>query len=619
MIPRAALTLAAALALSGNAAAADAPAPAAHDGAAAPLDELSRDLLAGSGYEIRDDGKVWDKIAEAPVSSREMPYLISRLASARRLKALIELRLLLSKAGGDKSLTPEEREAARAILRRSWAVLGLSARRDFRSYFTPEELESLDKVPLRFEQAGLEPLREPPPLPVTAEPPPAQEAPSEPVPPASGAAAIAGPAVAVPATPPTPALGTLQPWTPPPAEPAPAADAPAAADLKPAEAPAPAQPPAPPAPEPPKPLAIPAVGAEEYDAFTATGPHTDQSRELLRMIGQDAPDFCLPLLRRAVVGGVAQVVLDGERTGRNLRAGRTEDAARPDAPLVVALSPGPVFVERRKGLFGREVVILPESPEAWAALGAPRPALQALVPGAAPERVEAGPWGATQVYADGSRRGAYSAPEQAGELLEQLLLAGLGRESLDASAYAARRWALTAKRLFWSRLKEKLQRDDFLDPDRRAELAEWAARPDESDDALAAAWSAARAWVLDPRRGAPEAERLAEDAARGADCARAALEDGLAAAARRRAARAGALKALEDAGLLEPAAAQAAASAAADAEARERVRLLSAPACPPADPGRRQALGRSSALLAEAIRAERTWRSRQVRGGPRAR
>jgi hypothetical protein len=657
---RAALFLTAALACAAPAPAADAP--AAYDAKAAPLDDLSRQLLSGNGYELRDDGTVWDKIADAPVAARDMDYLLSRLASARRLRALLEINNIINRYDAERSITSEDREAVRALVRDNWVVFGFVPRRDFRSYFSAEELDALDKIPPRFE--AMTPLTMHDPESVTAEAPglvsassgPAvavSSAPAVPAPPVpaltplmsppslkrespfAATAAPAGPgAAAAPATrvapavfttspaPPPPAppparvvaapaapstsavvaadLGTLKPWTPP------AVPKAATASSAPALSPPAAAPAAPPAPEPPKPAA---VDAAEYEKFVAEGPYTKDGKALLALLGGRAPDFCLPLLRRTVVGAIPQIAVDGARTGRWLRAGYARDAADPQAPPVVALSPGPVFVAVKTGLFGsRADVLIPEAPEAWAELGLPRPPLAALRGGVSPAGTENGPWGSTRVFDDGSRRGAYSAEEQAGELLEQLLLLGLAREGLDASPYAARRWARTARLMLSLRLKEELQQDSFLDPDRRAELRDWLDHPDEADDVSAAFWSGSRSSVLDPRRGPPDAAREFEAAAR-ANCARAALEDALVEAARRRAAAVGALESLAGAGVVSAADAKAAARAAADAEtASRRTLLASPPPCAAADPARDAGLRRAELLLAEASRAERLLR-----------
>jgi hypothetical protein len=169
-----------------------------------------------------------------------------------------------------------------------------------------------------------------------------------------------------------------------------------------------------------------------------------------------------------------------------------------------------------------------------------------------------------------------------------------------------------ARLMFEARMKDELQRDDFLDPDRRAELRGWLDRPDETDDVAAAVWSGSRVQLFDPRRGPPASALEFESRAR-ASCARAALEDALAESARRRAARVGELEALRDAGVVDGAAAKAAVeSASASAEAERRRLLDKPPACPAPDPARDEALRKSGVLLAEAARAERLMREKKA-------
>jgi hypothetical protein len=701
MITSAALLLAAVLSASGPARAATDP--AAYDAKAAPLDDLSKELLTGNGYEIHDDGQVWDKIGEAPVMQTDMPYLLSRLASAKRLGALLAINNIITRYDAERNLTPEDREAVRVIVRQNWVVFGSVPRGDFRSYFSAEELEVLDQIPPRFEAMGAISMTDPAIESVTAAPPPAKAAAAPSVtalPPAAAAvppsitalppvaapvpapppaapqapAAVASvaaiaPAIVIPTLTPMmelPSLSRGSPFTPAAAAAAPAAapsavispvvppsfkEEPAAPPTLPMIVAAPAAPstasvvssnlgsakawtppaaytaaiaaqqlavsthaaPPPvaaPVPEPPK-AAV--VGEAEYLTFVADGPYNKEGKGVLELIEKRAPDFCLPLLRRTVVGAVPQIVSDGTRTGAELRAGFTRDAANPLAPPLVALSPGPVFVEVKKSMFGsRDAVLLPESAQAWTELGVARPPLDALRENASPVSTQNGDWGAVRVYADGSRRGSYSTTEMAGELLEQLLLLGLAREGLDASAYAARHWARTARLMFYSRMKDEMQQDNFLDPDRRAELRGWLDQPDEADDLTAASWSGSRRRLLDPRRGPPGAALDFEARAREA-CVRSTLEDALAENSRRRAARVGELETLVDAGVLDGDGAKPAAQSATDAEEAARRRLLAAPpACPAADPARAEGLRKAVLLMAESTRAEHLMRERKA-------
>jgi hypothetical protein len=594
-----ALTLSA-LFLAGPSAQASAAATAPYDAKAAPLDDLSRELLTGNGYELRDDGRVWDKINEAAVPRDDMPYLLSRLASARRLKALLQINAVITRYDAERKLTPEDKEAVRDIARKNWVVFGVTPRHDFRAYFSSEEQEALDKIAPRFDTMAPMSMRDPEPL--TAEPP-------------VTAAPAAPPAVSVATSAPKVELGVLKPWTPPEPSTATVAAVQVSTPQVVAAPPPPEPVSAPPAPEPPKPAAI---DAAQFDKFVAEGPYSKESRALLELIGKRAPQYCLPLLRRTVVLAVPQIIVDAGRTGAAVRAAFTVKAADALAPPVVALSPGPVFIEVKKGLFkAKSAVLLPESAEAWKELGVARPTLQAFAADAAGAAVENGDWGAVRTYPDASRRGTYSDLEQAGELLEQLLLLGLQREGYVQSPYAAWRWARTARLLFSARLKQEMKRDNFLDPDRRAELRDWLDSPEESEDAVAASWAAARLGRLDPRLGPPDVAREAE-ASRRASCARTALEDALVEAARRRAVRVGTLEALLDAGVIDAPSAKAAAQSAADHENAAKKALLAAPpACPAPDAALDAGLRRAGLLTAEAARAERAMRENSARGESR--
>ena len=138
---------AALLALPGSFASAQSPTSEAYNVRATPLDDLSRELLLETGYVIREDGKIWDKIADSAIRLDEMSYLLSRLAGARRLKALLELNLILNRSEGEKKLTAAERETVRKLLRKHWPVFGIGTRKDFRAYFSVQELtEELDRI-----------------------------------------------------------------------------------------------------------------------------------------------------------------------------------------------------------------------------------------------------------------------------------------------------------------------------------------------------------------------------------------------------------------------------------------------------------------------------------------
>jgi hypothetical protein len=416
----------------------------------------------------------------------------------------------------------------------------------------------------------------------------------------------------------------LKAWTPPPATavaPAPESAVPQSAAAAPVSAPsapaAPDFPPAAPAMPAPAPVALAAtdVNADSFAKFVAEGPYGRDDRALLEFLSRKAPEFCKPLLLRTVARTVPRIVFDGSRTGWGLRsAGYLADPTAAGSTPLVALSPGPILVERRRGLFGKDYAVLPESEALYAELGLPSPKLEAGKKGAASTADTDGRWGNVKVYADRSRRATYSPQQQAGDLLYELLLIGLQREGFGASDVAARTWADTARFLLYSRLRDELGHDAFLDPDRRVELRERLERPDEARDRQLGAWSSARSGLLDPRRGTPAAQLEYERAAR-ATCARSSLSDRLYELARKREAAVRAAAALAESGLAEESAAAAAIKSVTERETAQRAAAVAMPACAPVPAGREDGLRRSAALIAEAARIERAFRDARTRAG----
>jgi hypothetical protein len=255
---------------------------------AQPLPKPYEGLLSKNKYDLRADGTVWSPDGTVAVSQAEMPFLLHRLESAQRLKALLQLDMLLSNSDGEKYLTPVERENLRNIVRENWPFFTLGTRKDFRHFFSLQELEGMnrdpaptdsataltmsDPEPQDYSESELPPALKPvpmprllpaplPPQPVYAdgqEPGPAPSpalgvAPAvyyvASVPGASGAPGAALIAAALPAPGALP-LAAAPPLMPAALAPAPAAVAPAPAPAAVTPAPAPASAPASPAPAP---------------------------------------------------------------------------------------------------------------------------------------------------------------------------------------------------------------------------------------------------------------------------------------------------------------------------------------------------------------------------------
>ncbi|MEK7716461.1 MAG: hypothetical protein AAB322_01765, partial [Pseudomonadota bacterium] len=147
-----------------GAASAQSPTKETYNAKTETLDPLSRELLTETGYVIREDGKVWDKIADEAVRRDEMSYLLARLAGARRLKALLELNSIINRYEKIKKITAVDRESVRTIVRRHWPVFGVGTRREFRTYFSLEELEVLNRNPPRFDRGSALLMRDPEPV-----------------------------------------------------------------------------------------------------------------------------------------------------------------------------------------------------------------------------------------------------------------------------------------------------------------------------------------------------------------------------------------------------------------------------------------------------------------------
>ena len=114
----------------------------------APLPEAQAQLLIQNRFLIQPDGTIIDPSDSQPVTHEDMPYMLQRLESGARLKALLQIDLILSKSQGEKNLTYEERDAIRRVVKENWRLLTLKSRKDFRGYFSLQELEPMDQVPL---------------------------------------------------------------------------------------------------------------------------------------------------------------------------------------------------------------------------------------------------------------------------------------------------------------------------------------------------------------------------------------------------------------------------------------------------------------------------------------
>jgi hypothetical protein len=109
-----------------------------------PVTNREFGLLFKSSFTIKDDGTVWAPRSSSPVLESEMPYVLEKLVSSQRLKALLTLNLILSRSKGEKDLTPEERESIRRTVRENWHFLNYDTRKDFKGYFNLDELDAMN-------------------------------------------------------------------------------------------------------------------------------------------------------------------------------------------------------------------------------------------------------------------------------------------------------------------------------------------------------------------------------------------------------------------------------------------------------------------------------------------
>lgn len=431
-------------------------------------------LLFVNRYSIKPDGTIWGPDATGPVPKSEMPFLLDRLEGAQRLKALIAIRMIFNRTQEGAAMTPADTQALRTLLRDNWAVFSYQMRKDFKKYFTPQELDAMNgnletPVPLPNQLQDFKAPDEKPadaavkmaapleilpqilqPLKLTQAPPPAAEA--------------AAATMTAPEPVPTPAVSTISYTV--------EAEIPLPEPL-----PSTAPPEAVPTPElKPEPvLAIPMTSAasKDFSGFLPDAPYGGEIKSLLKLLSQHAPDFVrLPVLTM-VASSLPPIVLDSSRAGLSLRGELLPDST-------IALSPGPLIFERKKMFFGRSEILFSHSPKSYAGLDLSAP--QALDPERAPSSRKSSDWGETRYYPDGTARGTFSPEQQAGTLLNKLVLLNLRMRRRQTPPYLAELYARTAQWLFYARLKEERGGDQFLDPELRAGLRQWLDHPLEARD-----------------------------------------------------------------------------------------------------------------------------------------
>ncbi|MBI3551917.1 MAG: hypothetical protein HY077_05310 [Elusimicrobia bacterium] len=522
-----------------------------------PLPKPQEALLYRNRYQIRSDGSVWSPDGMTQIAAAELPDIMRRLGSNQRLKALLQIDLVLSNSAGEKYLTPSEREEVRRVAKENWAFFTLRLRKNFRGYFSVEELERMnqDPAPIAVEEEGTAGMKDPEPAPAPlpepepAAPRPAARAPvPQPVftaglppvlqplshqipqaPPKPAPAQIQAPA---PAAVPAPAPAVAPPAAIPlPVAPAPAPDNPVAAALPPGLSlsqsaqqalrqpappaaaltpPAVATPPPAPAPPPPppeKPALPPAVHEilqAEFERWLMDAPYGRDAKAMLRLISEKAPNFARSRALNTILNAMPMIVLDSVRAEGDRHGALIVEEKTGETGYTIALNPGPVFYTKKRLFFGSKTILLSESPKAFAAMHVPVPELEALKPTPVAVKEEQGDWGRVRTYSDGSTRAFYTHQQLAGALLRQLLLLDAKRSGWEASRHAAEVYARSAQQMFYARVADELKDDRFLDPDLRADYHEWLEHPRDWRDALAHSLSSSRGSGFETGLAGPE-------------------------------------------------------------------------------------------------------------------
>jgi hypothetical protein len=111
-----------------------------------PLPAETRHLLMDNHYFVHSDGSIWAPLGKEEIRVSQMRVLIRRLKSSERLKALLNIDLILSK-NDSRHLTPDDFNKMRHILKLAWPYFTLANRKHFARYFPREELYSMNATP----------------------------------------------------------------------------------------------------------------------------------------------------------------------------------------------------------------------------------------------------------------------------------------------------------------------------------------------------------------------------------------------------------------------------------------------------------------------------------------
>ncbi|MFA6002447.1 MAG: hypothetical protein WC881_00100, partial [Elusimicrobiota bacterium] len=122
--------------------------PGVYDLRAEPLAPAQTQLLSDNRFLIKPEGEIIDPVTAQPLLKSDMPFVLQRLESGQRLKALLQLQIILDRNRSEKDMPKEDRAAIRQVVRENWHLFSLKTRKEFRGYFTLQELEPMNQVPL---------------------------------------------------------------------------------------------------------------------------------------------------------------------------------------------------------------------------------------------------------------------------------------------------------------------------------------------------------------------------------------------------------------------------------------------------------------------------------------
>lgn len=102
-------------------------------------------LLESSGYRFEEDGRLFEPGVKSPVINTDYYYILEDLRSHSRLKALLELNLVLSRSDYGRRLSAEDRKEIRRIGKESWWLLSKRTRKQVGKQFSETEIWKLDR------------------------------------------------------------------------------------------------------------------------------------------------------------------------------------------------------------------------------------------------------------------------------------------------------------------------------------------------------------------------------------------------------------------------------------------------------------------------------------------